>query len=83
MPRPDEQQKDFYLLLLELDHRVGQYVAHVNLPTPPQDLWVLFLHEPAHVGEEQPAMRVVWVSVCVTELVVHPVISHPVEDRVL
>jgi hypothetical protein len=35
------------------------------------------------VREEQPPGRVVWVRVRVAELVVHPVISHPIEERVL
>jgi hypothetical protein len=35
------------------------------------------------VGEEEPTAGVVRVRICLTELVVDPVVSDPVEDRVL
>lgn len=67
----------------ELNHRVCQHVAHVNLSSPSQDVGVFLLHEPTHVREKQPALRVVWVRVCLSELVVNTVVSHPIKDRVL
>jgi hypothetical protein len=67
------------LLGVKSDHGVSQYVAHVNLSSPPQDLGVLLLHEPTHMREKEPTVRIVWVRVCLAELVVDPVISHPIK----
>lgn len=38
--------------LFELDHRVSQHVAHVNLSSQSQDVGVFLLHEPSHVREK-------------------------------
>lgn len=40
-------------------------------------------HQPAHVREEESSTRVVRVGVGVCELVVDPVVPHPLEDVVL
>jgi hypothetical protein len=44
---------------------------------------VFLLHQPSDVGEEESAGRVVRVRVCLAELVVDPMVSDPMEDRVL
>ena len=68
---------------LELNHRIGQDVAHVDLFPTSQHLGVFLLHQPSDVREEESAARVVRVRVCLTEPVVDPMVSDPVEDRVL
>jgi hypothetical protein len=35
------------------------------------------------MGEEETSPRVVWVTVRFAELVVHPVVAHPIEYRIL
>lgn len=35
------------------------------------------------MGEEETSMRVMWVGVCFAELVVHSMVAHPVEYRIL
>ena len=41
------------------------------------------LHQPSDVGEEEPKVGVVRVRVCLTELVVDPMVSDPVEHKIL
>ena len=65
------------------DNRILQNVGHVDHLTTPQHLGMFRLHEPAHVGEEETSMRVMWVGVCFAELVVHSVVAHPVKYRIL
>ena len=79
------KHKTYYaaLLFLELNHRIGQDVAHVDLFPTSQHLGVFLLHQPSDVGEEESASRVVRVRVCLAELVVDPMVSDPIEDRVL
>ena len=71
------------LLFLELNHRIGQDVAHVNFFPTSHHLRMFLLHQPSDVGEEESAGRVVRVSVCLAEPVVDPMVSDPLEDRVL
>ena len=71
------------LPFLELNHRIGQDVAHVDLFATSQHLGVFLLHQPSDVGEEESAARVVRVRVCVAKPVVDPMVSDPIEDRVL
>ena len=71
------------LPFLEQNHRIGQDVAHVDLFPTSQHLAVFLLHQPSDVREEESAARVVRVRVCLTEPVVDPMVSDPMEDRVL
>jgi len=71
------------LPFLEQNHKIGQDVAHVDLFPTPQHLGVSLLHQLSDVREEESAARVVRVRVCIAEPVVDPMVSDPVEDRVL
>lgn len=44
---------------------------------------MLFAHQPTHVREKEAAAGVVRVSVGVAELVVHAMVSNPLDDAVL
>jgi hypothetical protein len=44
---------------------------------------VSLVHHPSDVGEEESAARVVRVRVCLAEPVMDPMVSDPIEDRVL
>jgi hypothetical protein len=68
---------------MEFDDGVAEDVTHVHLTPFFDHLWVLFDHEPTHVCEEEAAVGVVRVSVRFAVFVVHAVVPHPLENRVL
>lgn len=71
------------LLVMELHHRIGLDVRHVDQATLFDALRVFPQHQPPHVGIQEAPVRVVRVAVRFRVLVVDPVIAHPVVDGVL
>lgn len=71
------------LLLKHTHQRIFKQITHVQLISLLNHLLLLFLHQPADVGEEETPRRIVWVGVGVAELVMHPMITNPVIQRVL
>jgi hypothetical protein len=65
------------------DHWVLHDVTHVDHLPIAQHVWMFRQHKPTHVGEEETSPCVVWVSVCFAEFVVHPVVTYPIEYRIL
>lgn len=57
--------------MLEHDIRIGFQIAHVNFVAKLLDVGVFLAQQPAHVREEEATSGVVWVTVCITELVMH------------
>lgn len=49
----------------------------------PDHFRMLFHHQPADVGEEEAAVAVVRIRVRVCVFMMHPMISHPIENFVL
>lgn len=68
---------------MELDDRIGEDVAHVDLAALLLDQRMLVHHEPADVRKEEAPVRVVRIGVRLRVFVVHPVVAHPVVDGVL
>lgn len=44
---------------------------------------MFLVHKPSDVREEDSPLTVVWISICVRVLVVHPVIAAPDEETIL
>lgn len=68
---------------MELDHGIGQDIAHVDLLALMEHVRVFVHHQPAAVREPEAPVRVVGVSIGLRVLVVDTMIPHPVEDGVL
>lgn len=73
----------FFLLSVEQKSRVVLQVAHVNFCAEFLHVGMLLDQQPADVREKEPALRVVRVGIGVCELVVHAVVSHPLDDVLL
>lgn len=71
------------MLLVELDNRIGQHVAHVDQTTLFDALRVLPQHQPTNVGEEEAPVRVVRVGIGFGVLVMDSVIPDPIVQTVL
>lgn len=67
-------------LSLEKQGWISVQVAHVDLRTKLLHVRMLFDQQPAHVREEEAALRVVRISIGVGELVMNSMIAHPLED---
>ena len=80
---PGKGLSDVNSLLMPLNHWVREHVAEVHFAPLPQHLGVFLLHQPADMSEEEAPLHVVWVRVCLGELVVHPVVAYPLHDGVL
>jgi hypothetical protein len=74
---------DRNILALVVDDWVIEKVGQVDRLAFAPDVRVLLTQEPSDVREEEPSLRVVRVSVCLAELVVHPVVSRPLVNVVL
>lgn len=72
-----------HILLMELNDRVIQDVAHVKLVTLFDHFRVLVHHQPADVGEEESTIGIVWISRGFRELVVNAMIANPIIEGVL
>lgn len=70
-------------LCVELNHRIRENVAHVNLFSLPQHLRVLVHHQPATMREPEAPLCIVRVSNSLGVFVVHAVITNPIVDRIL
>lgn len=68
---------------MEGDHGVLHDVPHVDHLPILQYVRMFRLHEPSDVSEEKTSFRIVRIGVCFAELMVHPVITHPIEYRIL
>jgi hypothetical protein len=79
----DEQHQRNVESVLKPQQPVIGEVAHVDFGTKLLHIGVLFAHQPAHVGEEEAALRVVWIGIGVAVLVVNAVVADPLDDRIL
>jgi len=70
-------------LLLEHDDGILLNVGHVNRLALNANIGMLLAHQPTHVGEEEATTRVMGIGVCVSELVMHTMITSPFPDAVL
>jgi hypothetical protein len=77
------EKKTFGSLVLEPQQPVVGEVAHVDFGSELSHVGVFFAHQPAHVGEEEATLRVVWIGVGVAELVVDAMVADPLDDRIL
>lgn len=57
--------------MLEHDVWIGFQVAHVDLVSKLLHVGMLLAQQPAHMGEEKAASRVVRICVCVAEFVMN------------
>ena len=72
-----------YVLSLKSTDWITSDVTDVDQSALGLDLGVFARHQPAAVGEEETTLGVVRVGVGLRVLVVHAVVAHPVDDRVL
>lgn len=72
-----------YLLLVELNNRIGEDVAHINGSSLLKNLGMFVEHQPADMCKEESTVGVMWISVCLRVLVMNSMISHPIVKRVL
>lgn len=72
-----------YSLFLEHDEGISLQVGHVNLLSILDDFGMLPGHQPADVGEEEAAIRVVRIRVRVRVFVVLPMVAHPNPEAIL
>lgn len=73
-----EVDSEVVLPLERQDRVVVEIVERKRSRLDPQ-LWMLLPQQPATVGEEESPSRVVWISICVRELVMHTMIPSPGE----
>lgn len=59
--------------MLKHDVRIGFQVAHVNLRSEFLHVRMFLAKQPTHVREEKAATGVVWVSICIAELVMYSI----------
>jgi hypothetical protein len=78
----DEVQVEV-VLVLDPNNRVSHQVREVQFFGIQDDLGMLLSHEPTDVSKEEPSIRVVRISIRLTELVMHPVVPTPDKQRVL
>jgi len=68
---------------LEGEHWIGGKIGQVKLCAHFLYLRMLLRQQPAHVREEETAIDVVWIGICVSPLVMASVIATPLDDIVL
>jgi hypothetical protein len=78
-----KQVKPRIIVLLKLDNRVFQEVVKVQDHGLLFQLRMLLPQKPTDVSKEEPSMSVVRISVSLTELVMHSVVSTPNIEGVL
>lgn len=71
------------LLFLESKNRICIQITYVQSFALFLQSGVFPTQEPSDVREEEAACRIVGISVGFTVLVMHPVISRPIDDRIL
>lgn len=69
--------------MLENEKRIRFQIAHVDFGPVFLHIGMLLAHQPAHVREKESSAGIVWISVRVCELMMHPVIPNPFNYAVL
>ena len=71
------------IFLMELYDRILQDIRHVNLTTTSQNLRVFVHHQPANMGKEKSAIRIVRIGIGLRVFMVNAMIANPVIQSVL
>ena len=80
---PNQQKQRNVVFPLKPDHRVGHQVAQVYVLSLFLDSRVLFDQEPTNMREEETSPGVVGVGICLSVLVMYPMVATPLVDVVL
>lgn len=72
-----------FSLSLELQDRIALDVTHIDFRTELLHVRMLLAQQPAHVSEEEAALDVMWIGVCVAKFVVNSMVAHPLDHIVL
>lgn len=68
---------------MELDDRIRENVAHVDLLSLAHYIRMLVHHQPPTVGEPKATIRVMGISVCFRVFMMHTMVPDPVVNCVL
>jgi len=79
----EEDNQRQVVFSLEGEHWIGGEIGQVKLRAHFLDLRVLLGQQPAHVREEETAVDVVRIGICVSPLVMASVIATPLNDIIL
>lgn len=71
------------LLDSKYSNRISQYIAHIDLTTLLNHIWMFLRHQPTHMREKESSFTVMRIRIRICIFVVHPMISHPFKNVIL